>query len=263
VKPLDYFYDTPSWGEGRFPQRFNAFFNILVKLVFTPLFRYKAADSEIVQMLPAGKGAIIAPNHRSYLDGVFILSVLKPRPVRFMGKEEFFQVNPVLSRFAAWVGAYPVNRGTADMKAVKRSIRMLKRGELVGIFPEGTRIRREGQEVTYHEGVALIAAMADAPVIPVRIWGSERISPVGKRFFRPSKVSMRFGQPMYITDPPFDTMPKEQRYPAFTEAVMQSLYKLEPLPGTPEGRAAANAEPLPGTPEGQAAANTEPLEADS
>ena len=236
MKPVDYFYDTPSWGENRFPQKFCTFFMFLVRMVFRLLFRYEAADVEIIERLADNQAVIIAGNHRSYLDPLFVMAVLRPRPVRFMAKEEFFQIHPVIARLAAWVGAYPVKRNTADMATVKRSIRMLKRGELVGIFPEGTRIRFAGQEVVYHDGVGLIAAMADRPVVPVRLWGTERICPEGKRFFRIPKVSLRFGEPLSITDEPFASLPKNQRYQAFTEEIMRRVYALVPLPNTPESR---------------------------
>ncbi|MCL2150775.1 MAG: 1-acyl-sn-glycerol-3-phosphate acyltransferase [Coriobacteriia bacterium] len=236
MKPLDYFFDTPASGEGHFPQRFCAFFCGLIKLAFKLLFRYKSADLEVMQGIAPGEGAILAPNHRSYLDPLYILAELRPRPIRFMGKIEFFQIHPAISRMAAWVGVYPVKRHTADMGAIKRSVRMLRRGELVGIFPEGTRIRKADQEVTYHEGVAMIAAMADVPVVPIRIWGTERICPEGTSFFRTPKVSLRFGQPLRISDEPYRSLPKDQRNAAFTAAVMQAIYDLEPLAGTPEGR---------------------------
>jgi 1-acyl-sn-glycerol-3-phosphate acyltransferase len=234
VKPLDYFFDTSASGEDRYPQRFCSFFLVLIKIAFTPLFRYRSLDRKHVLNLPPGQAAILAANHRSYLDPLFIMSELRPHPIRFMGKEEFFQIHPAISRMAAWVGTYPVKRNTSDMSAVKRSIRMLKRGELVGIFPEGTRIRFAGQIPVHHQGVALIAQVTDVPVIPIRIWGTERICPEGKRFFRTPKVSLRFGEPLRISDEPFASMPKDQRNEAFTEEVMRRIYDLEPLPGTPE-----------------------------
>jgi len=236
VKPRSYFYDNPASGPGHFSQHFAAFFFGLVRVVFKVLFRYQAAGLEVLDQLPAGQGAILASNHRSYLDPLFVLALLRPRPIRYMSKEEFFQVNPIVGRGASWLGVYPVKRDSADMTAVKRSVKMLKRGELVGIFPEGTRIRFPGQVATYHPGIALIAAMADAPVIPLRSWGTERIRPPGKKIFRTPQVTLRFGQPLRITDEPFASLPKEQRFPVFTEAIMQRIYELEPLPGSLEAR---------------------------
>jgi 1-acyl-sn-glycerol-3-phosphate acyltransferase len=227
MKPLDYFYDTPSSGKGHFPQRFCMFIFMLERLIFFPMFRRRFYDKEKLKQLPQGSGAIIVGNHCSYLDPVFVMAMLRPRPIRFMAKEEFMEINPLLSRIVAWVGGFPVKRNSADMSAIKRAVRMLKRGELVGIFPEGTRVRFKNQEVTYHEGVALIAQLAKVPVVPVRIWGTERVCPPGAKMFRCPKVTLRFGDPLSIDEERFATLPKKERFAAFTNEVMERVYGLE------------------------------------
>jgi 1-acyl-sn-glycerol-3-phosphate acyltransferase len=156
------------------------------------------------------------------------MSVMRPVPIRFMSKEEFFSIHPVISRLAAWIGAFPIKRDTADLAAVKRVVKMLKRGEYVGIFPEGTRIRFKDQVPTYHEGIALIAHLAKAPVLPVRLWGTERICPEGKRFFRMPRVTLRFGEPLSLNDEQFIGMEKDEMFVAFTAEVMRRIYALEP-----------------------------------
>ena len=227
MKPLDYFFDTPSSGEGHFPQKFYIFLSGLVRVVFGLLFRYKAYDLDKLKELPPGTGFILAGNHRSYLDPVFLIPLLRPRHIRFIGKEEFFTLHPLVSRLAAWVGVFPVRRNTADMTAIKRAVRMLKRGEVLGIFPEGTRIRLEGQEATYHEGIALFASLAKAPVVPVRLWNTDKIQPAGKRLFRCPKVILRFGEPLSIEEEPFLSLSKDERHTAFTNEVMRRVYALE------------------------------------
>jgi 1-acyl-sn-glycerol-3-phosphate acyltransferase len=229
VRPLDYFYDNPSSGEGHYGQKFCTFFCGLVRVIFTLMFRYKVYDrDEQLAKLPEGQSAIIAGNHTSYLDPVFVMSVMRPHPIRFMGKEEFFAIHPLIARLATWVGAFPVKRDSADLTVVKRAVKMLKRGEFVGIFPEGTRIRFEGQEVVYHEGIALIARLAKAPVLPVRIWGADRICPEGKRLFRMPRVTLRFGEPLALDDPMFTGLEKTELLEAFTAEVMRRVYALEP-----------------------------------
>ncbi|MDR3316361.1 MAG: 1-acyl-sn-glycerol-3-phosphate acyltransferase [Coriobacteriales bacterium] len=227
MRPLDYFYDTPASGEGHFPQRFTAFLFALIRAVFGLVFRYKAYDKELLEHIPAGQGYLVAANHCSYLDPVFIMSVMRPRLVRYMAKEEFFSNSRIIARAASWVGAFPVKRDSADMTVIKRSVRMLKRGEAIGIFPEGTRIRTKEQVPVYHEGVALIAQLSGMPVVPVRLWSTEHICPEGKRLFRCPRITLRFGEPLSIKDEPFASMPKEERKTAFTEEVMARIYALE------------------------------------
>jgi 1-acyl-sn-glycerol-3-phosphate acyltransferase len=227
LKPLSYFYDTPASGEGRFPQRFRLLFCTLARAIFKLVFRCRFLDREKLGELPEGSGALIVGNHSSYLDPVFVMNALHPRSIRYLAKEEFLDFNPLIGRFAAWVGAFPVKRNSADMSAIKRAVRMLKRGELVGIFPEGTRIRSKDQEVTYHEGVALIAQLAGVPVVPVRLWGAGRIWPKGARRPHFPRITLRFGEPLSPREERFATLPKEERFAAFTNEVMARVYDLE------------------------------------
>jgi 1-acyl-sn-glycerol-3-phosphate acyltransferase len=243
MKPLDYFYDNPASGPGHYGQKFCVFFAGLIRVIFGVCFRYRAFNlREQLAKLPEGQGVIVAGNHRSYLDPLFLMSALRPRPVRFMAKEEMFAVSPIIARAASWVGAFPVRRDTADLLAVKRSARMLKRGEYIGVFPEGTRIRHKGQVATYHEGIALIARLAKAPVLPVRLWGTERIRPKGTRLFCPARVTMRFGEPLSLEDEMFKGMERDELSAAFTAEVMRRVYALEPP------RPVATEEPLPKKP---------------
>ncbi|MDR2586864.1 MAG: 1-acyl-sn-glycerol-3-phosphate acyltransferase [Coriobacteriales bacterium] len=227
MKPVSYFYDHPSSGEGHFPQKFCTLFATAVRVIFKVLFRYRVYGLENLKGLPEGSGAIIVGNHSSYLDPVFVIAALRPRPIRYISKEEFFNFNPLIGRLAAWVGAFPVRRNSGDMSAIKRAVRMLKRGELVGIFPEGTRVRSKDQEVTYHEGISLISQLANVPVIPVRLWGPDRICPKGARLFRLPKVTLRFGEPLSVHEERFAVLSKEERLTAFTAEAMARVYDLE------------------------------------
>lgn len=226
MKPLDYFYDTPAEGSGHYPQRFCTFISALVRFFFSP-FRLKVYD---VEQVGQSQAFILAGNHRSYLDPLFIMMALRPRPARFMAKDEFFSFGP-LARGATWCGAFPVKRDTADMKAIKRSTTMLKRGELVGIFPEGSRGRGMDEEELrsrkVHEGVAVIARLSKAAVIPVRLWGTELISPPGTRLWRFPRITVRFGKPLSLDDPRYEKLGKEERIAAFTDDIMQAIYALE------------------------------------
>lgn len=226
MKSLDHFYDNPvNKGKGT-PRFFDRFFIGLVKLVFKPLFRLKAEGAETLRT--ADEGFILAGNHRSYLDPLFVMIALRPRTVRFIGKEEFFRI-PVVRRAAAWLGVYPVKRGSADLKVVKRSVAMLKRGEVVGIFPEGTRGHGEdiveGERDAF-EGVALIASLSKAPVVPFRLWNTEKISPEGSKRWHFPQIELAFGEPMSLSDPAYADLGKNEKLQRFTSDVMQTIYAL-------------------------------------
>ena len=114
--------------------------------------------------LPAEGAAILCGNHKSLLDPL-AAGVAVGRPVRFMAKIELFRV-PVVRGIIRALGAFPVNRGNADMTAVRTSLSVLKEGGVLGIFPQG------GREVSGYRGmetgVALIALKSGAPVVPMR-----------------------------------------------------------------------------------------------
>ena len=226
MKPLDYFYDNPiNRGKGT-PWIFDHFLAGLARIVFTPAFRCKVRGAkEIIQL---DEGFILAGNHRSYLDPLFALLAMRPRTVRFIGKEEFFKIKGI-RRLASWAGVYPVRRGLADIKAVKRSASMLKRGEIVGIFPEGTRGRGkdvvDGERQAF-EGVALIASLAKARVVPFRLWNTDKISPEGSKRWHFPTIKLAFGEPMSLDDPAYAGLEKSEKLQRFTQDVMAVIYSL-------------------------------------
>ena len=230
MRPLDYFYDNPvNQGKGT-PRIFDHLFAGIIRVVFTPAFRCKVRGAAEVRALSGG--FILAGNHRSYLDPLFVLLAMRPRTVRFIGKEEFFKIKGI-RRAASWAGVYPVKRGKGDIKAVKRSVAMLNRGEIVGIFPEGTRGR--GKDVVegereVHDGVGMIASLAKSPVVPLRLWNTEKISPEDSKFWRFPKIKLAFGKPMSLDDPAYDGLERNEKLHRFTQDIMKAIYSLpEPM----------------------------------
>lgn len=224
MRSLESFYDGALEDAGRCSRWFNTFFCGLARIVLKPLFRYRFYDADNLRHLPSDTPYIIAGNHFSNLDPVFVMLSLRPRRIRFIGKEELFR-NPIIGRMGAWVGGFPVKRGTPDRTAIRRAVTILKRGELLGIFPEGTRVNPSQQESESREGIALIAQMSKVPVIPVRIWGTDKIKPKGSRGMQFPRVVLRFGEPIDIEQ--FAHVPKAERFAAFTEEVMKSIYGME------------------------------------
>jgi len=231
MRPLAHFHDTAAEGPGHFPQRFYAFLFVLIRFFWKTLFRFKSYGADRLRLSPL-QGAIIAGNHNSYLDPTFIMLAMRPRPVRFIAKEEFFKVKAI-ARMASWAGVFPIKRGTADMKAIKRAVAMLKRGELVGIFPEGTRGRnrkKTGQRAEQREafgGTALIAHLARVPVVPVHLWNTNRISPPGTRLWRFPRITLSVGEPLSLTDERYANLTKDERFATFTADIMAAIYALK------------------------------------
>ena len=104
--------------------------------------------------------------------------------------------------FFGRVGGIPVDRGTADMKALRRAQHALQRGEDILIYPEGTRIRSDDQPVEVHGGFALIAQMAKADIVPMAVCGFRDVTPEGKHLMRPVRCWMRVGKRVTFADAP-------------------------------------------------------------
>jgi glycerol-3-phosphate dehydrogenase (NAD(P)+) len=141
---------------------------------------------------PENGPAIIASNHRSFFDP-FIIGTMTRRPLYYVAKRELFEINPLISWILTALGAFPVDRGRGDTDTIATAKGLLARGEMVLIFPEGTRTR-PGPLGHPHRGVGRLAIETGAPVIPVAIIGTETIRR-GWRI-RPRKVRVRAGVPM-------------------------------------------------------------------
>lgn len=122
--------------------------------------------------IPDSAGIIICPNHIHWLDPMLIGVHIK-RKINYMAKAELFK-NKLLSFLLKCINAFPVKRGTGDITAIKTSLRLIKNGQALGIFPEGTR-SRDGKLMHAEPGAVLLSIKAKAPIIPVRISGSYRI----------------------------------------------------------------------------------------
>jgi 1-acyl-sn-glycerol-3-phosphate acyltransferase len=127
---------------------------------------------------PMTGAVILYSNHISMLDPILIGCIL-PRRVYFMAKVELFK-NPILRFTLKKLGAFPVKRGTADLSAIKNSLRVLKNNNVFGIFPEGTR-RKQGKVKDFSFGAASIAHKSKAKVVPVGVIG-------GYKLFHPMKI---------------------------------------------------------------------------
>ncbi|MEO0707009.1 MAG: lysophospholipid acyltransferase family protein [Cyanobacteria bacterium J06649_5] len=136
---------------------------------------------------------IVVANHASNVDPPLLANCMR-RPVSFMAKESLFQV-PVLAPAIRAYGAYPVKRGSADRSAIREAMKQLENGWAVGIFLQGVRTP-DGRVTSPKLGAAMIAAKAQVPLLPVSLWGTEKILGKGSSFPKPSAVTVRIGEPI-------------------------------------------------------------------
>ena len=159
-------------------------------------FRYFKVEVVNAHYLNTPGATIVAPVHRSNLDSPLVAAAMTRR-FRVLSKESLFANKPV-SWFIAALGAYPVDRGTADREAMKVMRGFLERGDALLVFPEGT--RQSGTQVgEIFDGTAFLASKGQAKVIPVGISGTENAMPTGAKFPRRTKVRIVAGPPI---DPP-------------------------------------------------------------
>lgn len=167
--------------------RFYDIAHVLLSPVFTLLFLKKA---EGLENLPAEGGFVVCANHLSACDPVFLASRLPRRcHMRFLAKKELFDIR-LLRPLIVALGAIPVDRGHADIGAIRASMQVLKEGCGLMIFPQGTR-SRDNTPTPMLPGASMIALRAGAPVIPAYIDGPYRL-------FRRTRIC--FGAPIDFSD---------------------------------------------------------------
>ena len=144
--------------------------------------------------LPATGGVLVLANHLADVDPFAILAHC-PRPIRFMGKRELFEMKIIGPIMTAW-GNFPVSRGEADRGALKEAAEVLKAGECVGIFPEGE-LSSSGTMQELKAGVGLIVRMAPCQVICVALRHTDKVMPYGTTIPRPAfrRVEVIWGEP--------------------------------------------------------------------
>jgi len=142
------------------------------------------------QNVPRDGGLVVAANHRSYLDPP-LLGAWFPRTIHFMAKQELFKLF-ILGPLIRAVHAFPVDRDRADLGSIRQALRILKGGDVVGIFPEGT--RNISGEAQARGGAVLLAATAHCPIVPVALVNTQ----YAVRRLRASKVEVRIGEPIVL-----------------------------------------------------------------
>ena len=165
--------------------------------------------------LPLTGGAIVAINHRSNWD-VVALGASSPRKLGFMAKAELFKYKIGAAFFTA-LGAFPVQRGKGAISAVKAALSRLRNGEIVAMFPEGTRVR-EGETVEPKQGAVVLSTRAQVPIVPINISGKYRWM---------SKITVTYGEPIYYTQFQ-DSKPTVEELHDLSVKLMNTIYGLAP-----------------------------------
>lgn len=164
---------------------FYDFAKFVVRQVVTAIYAARISGAGSV---PKQGPLVVAANHRSYLD-VPILGALFPRTIHFMGKRELFEHNVFVPLLRGLHG-FPVDRQRFDLGSIRHALKLLRRGEVVGMFPEGRR-NLDG-EARARGGAVMLAATARCPVVPVALVGTDSAA----RRLRASKVEVRVGEPL-------------------------------------------------------------------
>ncbi len=182
-----------------------------------------------LENVPKTGAVILASNHRSFADSV-VIPVVVPRKVVFLAKQSYFTGTGVKGTLTRWwfegIGMLPIDRddASAAMDSLDTALDVLDRGEAFGIYPEGTR-SRDGRLYRGRTGVAHLALTAGVPVVPVGLHGTENLQPVGTRFPRPVKVTVKFGEPIDFAGV-FNGVPPGRARREATDQIMAAIAEL-------------------------------------
>jgi len=209
-------------GKNREPLTSLASYHLLKWSVVSPLlhtyFRVKIYGAEKV---PQSGGLIAVSNHASYLDPPLLSNCVR-RPVAFMAKEELFKT-PGLKQIIQVYGAYPVKRSTGDRAALRAATTAIESGWIAAVFLQGSR-SNDGTITDPKLGAAWIAAKTQAPLLPISLWGTEKVISNSFPFLKPVPVTVRIGD---LITPPSSTKKADlQAVTTQCTDVVNQLHKL-------------------------------------
>ena len=200
----------------------NLLLGPLLKMLFRPWVRG-------AQNVPSTGAAILASNHLSFSDSIF-LPLQTRRPVVFLAKSEYFTGKGIKGALVRWffksTGQLPIDRsgGKASEASLNTGLNVLGQGQLLGIYPEGTR-SPDGRLYRGRTGIARMVLEAKVPVIPVAMIDTEKVQPIGKRLPRIRRIGIILGEPLDFSR--FDGMEGDRIVlRAVTDEIMYELRKL-------------------------------------
>lgn len=187
----------------------------IVKILFCLYFIItRRVRIEGKEKIPQTGPGLLYANHPSAWD-MFLIAAFMKRKVHYMAKAELFK-NPILRFLLKSLGAFPVSRGRGDVGSVKTVFKLLEQGEIVGIFPEGTRTKKRNPKKR-KAGAAMMAVHSKAPILPVGVSWNKKVF---------SKVRVVFGEPFIMLPREEDKhIPKEELL-ILTDEIMDRIYVL-------------------------------------
>ena len=171
------------------------------KKTIIPIIKFWVKNVDGLGNLPRNQAFIIAANHASYMDHLIIASYIIThlnKKVHFLAKKEHFS-NPLKAAWHNYAGAIPTDRQKGGKKALKWAVNALKHGKIIAIHPEGTR-SLTGKLQEAKTGVARLALLTKAPVVPAGLIGTFEILPKGKYLPKLKRASMNIGKPIYFPE---------------------------------------------------------------
>ncbi|TCS95794.1 lysophospholipid acyltransferase family protein [Hazenella coriacea] len=162
----------------------------VAKVILHSFYRFTIVGKEKV---PAQGGFVLACTHMGWLD-VIALGAASPRQIHYMAKKELFS-KPLIGWFLKRLNSFPVNRENPGPSSLKTPIRLTRQGNVVGIFPSGTRTH---EDVPQKRGAVYIADKGKVSVVPAAYWGPESIR--FKDLFRRKKMVIVFGEPLMLSE---------------------------------------------------------------
>ena len=157
-----------------------------------------------LENIPESGGAIIAGNHLSFMDSIFV-PLVAPRPVVYLAKKDYFTGRGVKGTVTRWffrlTNQLPMDRsgGSASEASLHSGLKVLNGGNLLGIYPEGTR-SPDGNLYRGRTGVARLVLEAGVPVVPVALIGTDKVQPVGRMLPRLRRIGVVFGEPLDFSE---------------------------------------------------------------
>lgn len=190
-------------------------------LLFKIIFGFKVKGRH---HLPRRGGVIVAANHLSFLDPP-LLGTSLPRPAHYMARHDLFCF-PIWGRFLRLVNAFPIRREGIDRQALRKAIGYLRQGQVLILFPEGTR-SLSGELLPPLPGVGMIAWEGKAVIVPAYIKGSDKALPPEGKFIKFRRVEVTLGKPFYPEKLFSPSLPRRELYDKISRHLMAEIKNLK------------------------------------